>query len=128
MAWYQGPAWYQNASAARGRVAFAINETKASFNRSLITNTRVHGNSFTSVRGTATQLRRSLRLERATEWPFDLCDALLFGPPRPRAAASVSASALDAAPSFFAHLAYSIQIEDEPHVHTSVYTATSTSL
>ena len=80
-----GPAWYQNASAARGRVAFKINETEARFNRSLITNTRVYGNSFTSVQGTATKLRRRLRLERATEWPFDLCDELFFGPPRPRA-------------------------------------------
>ena len=58
-------------------------------------------NTFTGARGAATVLSRSLRLENATSWVFDLCDDLLL-PPRPGVRESV-----------FAHVSYSIAIDGE---------------
>ena len=52
-------------------------------------------NTFTGARGAATVLSRSLRLDNATSWVFDLCDDLLL-PPRPGVRESV-----------FAHVSYS---------------------
>ena len=112
------------AQRSAGHRAIALNETQAAFNRSQITNTIVEGNTFTGVQGSATRLRKSLRLENAKVWSFDLCQELLFPPhlktPFEDAAdlnlagsSSSSGGGGGNTPSMFAFVGYTIQIEDE---------------
>lgn len=102
-----GGPWYSNTS--NGRRAIAINETnETAFDRSLITNSRVAGNSFTGIQGSSTRLRKSLRLENAKLWTFDFCTELLFPPVSTRNYGAPLASAA----AMFPFVGYSIQIED----------------
>lgn len=106
-----GSPWYANTSV--GHRAIAINETEALFNRSQITNTIVEGNTFTGVHGSATRLRRNLRLDNATLWSFDLCNELLFPPPSKAEIGRRGGTDGEKAGSMFAYVGYSIQIEDD---------------
>lgn len=101
--------------------AFKLNETNGQFARHNIVNSLIEGNSYQAVKGAATRVQKSVwQHQPTTTWTFDLCDDILFGN---MTASDVRRTADGYTEDIFAHLQFSVRVQDSSDVVAAAITS-----